>query len=176
MSTINLANIKLIVGLGNPGPKFSRTRHNIGAMTIERLQDVGTQNIEPFQSPPTLLIPTTFMNESGREVALHAKKSGIKPEEILVLHDDIDLEPGNWKYKAGGSAGGHNGLRSIIASLGSDQFARLRIGVGRPFPHKPMTPEEENAIAKYVLSPIPSADQIKIDQSIDEIVALLSGK
>ena len=174
MSDFDPNSIKLIVGLGNPGPKFSGTRHNVGAMAIARLQDVvGVKNSEPLQSF-AMMVPTSFMNESGRDVAQYARKNGLAPEQILVIHDDIDLQPGDWKYKAGGSAGGHNGLRSIIEHLGSDQFQRIRLGVGRPFPQKPTTPEEEVAISKYVLSPIPKEDLEKIDQAIVEVINLLS--
>ena len=163
---INLESIKLIVGLGNPGPKFSNTRHNVGAMAVTRLKTEDTL-------PQKLLVPDSFMNESGPAVARVANKNGIRPEEILVIHDDIDLEPGEWKYKDGGGAGGHNGIRSLITALGTDTFKRIRIGVGRPFPHKPTNVAEEAAVANFVLSPIPTEDKQNIDRAIEELISEL---
>lgn len=158
-----LEKIKLIVGLGNPGPKFSNTRHNIGATLATQLKTAAGK-------PWEILIPDTYMNESGLAVARVARKNGLAPEQILVIHDDIDLEPGQWKYKAGGGAGGHNGVRSVIAALGVDTFPRLRIGVGRPFAHKPTTPAEEEIVSRYVLEKIPPAEQKKINAAGAEII------
>ena len=158
-----LEKIKLIVGLGNPGPKFSNTRHNIGAVLATQLKTAGSK-------PWEILIPDTYMNESGLAVAKIARKNGLAPEQILVIHDDIDLEPGQWKYKAGGGAGGHNGVRSIIVTLGADNFPRIRVGVGRPFPHKPTSPAEEEIIARYVLEKIPLQDLEKINTAVAEII------
>jgi len=163
---INLESIKLIVGLGNPGPKFSNTRHNVGAVAVAQLQDEGTL-------AKKFLIPESYMNESGPAVAKVANKNGIRPEEILVIHDDIDLEPGEWKYKDGGGAGGHNGIRSLIVALGTDTFKRVRLGVGRPFQHKPTNAEEEAAVADFVLSPIPTEDKQNIDRAIEELISEL---
>ncbi len=163
MQDIDLDEVKMIVGLGNPGPKFSNTRHNAGAMTVARIE-------AEKEIPQKVLIPSSFMNECGPEIAKAANKNGLEPNEILVIHDDIDLPPGEWKYKAGGSAGGHNGLRSLITALGSDDFHRLRIGVGRPFPHKPTTPAEEEVVSEYVLSPVSEVEREKIDQVIAKII------
>jgi peptidyl-tRNA hydrolase, PTH1 family len=162
---LELEKIKLIVGLGNPGPKFSNTRHNLGAVVAEK--------IKPNQTTPRkIFIPDTFMNESGLAVAKVARKNGLAPELILVIHDDIDLEPGQWKYKTGGGAGGHNGVRSIIVALGADTFPRIRVGVGRPFPHKPTSPAEEEIIARYVLEKIPPEDLEKINTAMAEIIEI----
>ena len=91
------------------------------------------------------------MNEAGISVETVIRKFNLKPENLLVIHDDLDLAPGEMKMKSGGSASGHNGVRSIIAHLKTDNFPRLRIGIGRPFPHKPTTPEEEAIVSQYVL-------------------------
>ncbi|MBQ9774895.1 MAG: aminoacyl-tRNA hydrolase [Lentisphaeria bacterium] len=138
----------LIVGLGNPGEEYDRTRHNAGFMVIDRLLESfpagrfeKRHTAESFVyagsfkgKPLSLQKPLTFMNLSGKAVAPIARKLGLKPEEILVIHDDLDLPVGKMRLKCGGSDGGHNGLKSIIAELGSASFKRLRIGIGRPLP------------------------------------------
>ncbi|MBQ8756327.1 MAG: aminoacyl-tRNA hydrolase [Lentisphaeria bacterium] len=138
----------LIVGLGNPGEEYDRTRHNAGFMVIDRLLEnfpagrfEKRHTAESFVyagsfkgKPLSLQKPLTFMNLSGKAVAPIARKLGLKPEEILVIHDDLDLPVGKMRLKCGGSDGGHNGLKSIIAELGSASFKRLRIGIGRPLP------------------------------------------
>lgn len=138
--------IRLIVGLGNPGPDFAGTRHNIGADWLEEL--AWRHNI-PLKSEARLhgllgrgvvagrdvrlLVPTTFMNRSGLSVAATANYFKIEPEEILVAYDDMAFEPGVIRLKTGGGAGGHNGIRDLIACLGKAAlFHRLRIGVGHP--------------------------------------------
>jgi PTH1 family peptidyl-tRNA hydrolase len=140
--------IGLIVGLGNPGEEYDRTRHNAGFMVIDRLLEnfpagrfEKRHTAESFVyagsfkgKPLSLQKPLTFMNLSGKAVAPIARKLGLKPEEILVIHDDLDLPVGKMRLKCGGSDGGHNGLKSIIAELGSASFKRLRIGIGRPLP------------------------------------------
>ena len=140
--------IGLIVGLGNPGEEYDRTRHNAGFMVIDRLLESfpagrfeKRHTAESFVyagsfkgKPLSLQKPLTFMNLSGKAVAPIARKLGLKPEEILVIHDDLDLPVGKMRLKCGGSDGGHNGLKSIIAELGSASFKRLRIGIGRPLP------------------------------------------
>ncbi len=133
--------IKAILGLGNPGPKYFFTPHNIGFLILDRLSDqsqqqwIGKQNMLQsalhVKDQKILLIkPQTFMNNSG-EVLSYLNKSGIKIENILVVHDEIDFDFGKINFKQGGSARGHNGLRSIIAH-GGQNFLRLRVGVGRP--------------------------------------------
>lgn len=134
-------NIKAIIGLGNPGPKFFHTRHNIGFRIIDVLakkfgghwRTQGTREIAEIiiHDQHILLIkPQTFMNNSG-EALTDLIKKGIKPEHILVIHDELELPFGQVKFKTGGSAKGHNGLKSIIAHIG-DAFSRLRVGIGRP--------------------------------------------
>lgn len=139
------AAIRLVVGLGNPGPKYTGTRHNAGFWFVEALADragVPLRMERKFQgvagrwregeADVHLLCPTTYMNHSGRAVAALANFHRIPPEAILVVHDEIDLPPGVVRLKQGGGHGGHNGLRDIVAALGTRAFARLRLGVGHP--------------------------------------------
>jgi peptidyl-tRNA hydrolase, PTH1 family len=135
--------MRLVVGLGNPGPRYARNRHNIGFMSLDAI--ARRHGILGFRSRfkgelaegvidgerRLLLKPQTFMNDSGESVAEAARFFKISPEEIAVIHDEIDLRPGKIRVKCGGGAAGHNGLRSIDALLGPD-FWRVRIGVGHP--------------------------------------------
>ena len=137
--------IKLFVGLGNPGPDYEGTRHNAGFWWIDalashlRVQLVPDRNYFGLVARTTvqgesiwLLEPQTFMNLSGKSVGTLARFFKIKPEEVLVVHDELDLPPGQVKLKKGGGHGGHNGLRDIHAQLGSPDYWRLRIGIGHP--------------------------------------------
>jgi PTH1 family peptidyl-tRNA hydrolase len=136
--------LKLIVGLGNPGREYARTRHNAGWWFVDALAERGQGSwrrdeqahtmlarVDLAGTPLWLLKPTAFMNRSGAPVASVAKFHGIEAGEMLVVHDDIDLPPGIARLKNGGGHGGHNGLRDVIAHLGAD-FWRLRLGVGHP--------------------------------------------
>ncbi len=138
---LNSQEIKAILGLGNPGPKFHFTPHNIGFLIVDALceqfsahwqekKDMHTASISINGHTILLLKPQTFMNNSG-EILHHLHKQGIKQQSILVVHDEIDFPFGKINFKQGGSARGHNGLRSLIAH-GGDSFLRLRVGVGRP--------------------------------------------
>ena len=138
--------IKLIVGLGNPGNEYNHTRHNAGLDLLMEIADkynitlrtdskynaeIGSGSING--NPIKLMFPLTFMNRSGQSVGSYAHFFKIQPEEILVLHDELDIPPGAVKFKTGGGHGGHNGLRNIIECLGNNQnFHRLRIGIGKP--------------------------------------------
>jgi len=131
---------RLIVGLGNPGRDYAATRHNVGFMVLDRIAadasvPFGTEKRWKAQiakdAPRFLLKPQTFMNDSGLAVGKVAGFYKIEPEEVLVIYDDLDLPLGRMRIREGGSAGGHNGMRSIIAHLGTDQFPRLRLGIGR---------------------------------------------
>ena len=137
--------IKLIVGLGNPGRQYEKTRHNAGFLFLDALaQELGCiwSNESRFQglfaegsianSKVLLLKPDTFMNRSGQSVGKIARYYKLNPEEILVVHDELDFNPGIVKLKKDGGHAGHNGLRDIIAHLGSKEFYRLRLGIGRP--------------------------------------------
>lgn len=146
------AEIKAIIGLGNPGPRFTYTRHNIGFLVLDALADHFHENFKEYnnlahctiivnEKPILLVKPLTFMNNSGNVMPFITKK-GIKAENILVIHDELDMPEGKLKLKFGGSARGHNGLRSIIAAIG-DQFARLSVGIDRP--------ANREEVANYVL-------------------------
>ena len=137
--------IKLFVGLGNPGPEYETTRHNAGFWWIDAVAHELKVNLNMDKSyhglvartsvkgqTVWLLEPQTWMNVSGKSVAALARFFKIKPEEILVAHDELDIVPGQVKLKLGGSHAGHNGLRDIHAQLGTDDYWRLRIGVGHP--------------------------------------------
>ena len=137
--------IKLIIGLGNPGKKYANTRHNAGFWLVEELAAVHrltlrdeskfralTAKLDTEAGRAWLLLPQTWMNESGSAVLALALFHKIMPDEILVVHDELDLPPGGVKIKRGGGHAGHNGLRDIIAKLGTPDFWRLRIGIGHP--------------------------------------------
>lgn len=140
-----MSSIRLIVGLGNPGREYEATRHNVGFRWVDelaRLQNLGFRSESRFHGLLAhgrlhsheifLLKPQTFMNASGRAVGALAQFYRIVPAEILVIHDELDLQPGVARLKLGGGHGGHNGLKDIIAHLGSKDFWRLRLGIGHP--------------------------------------------
>jgi len=149
--------IRLIVGLGNPGREYETTRHNVGFLWVDelaRLQKLDFKSEAKFHGLTArgqlhghevlLLKPLTFMNVSGRSVGALVQYYKIAPAEMLVVHDELDLPPGVARLKMGGGHGGHNGLKDIIAHLGSKDFWRLRLGIGHP--------GERNEVADYVLS------------------------
>lgn len=171
--------VQLIVGLGNPGPEYDQTRHNAGAFFVERLAAAQGVNLSfdkkyfgltgKFSHQGRdirLLIPTTYMNRSGQAVAALANFFRIKPEEILVAHDELDMPPGVCKLKQGGGHGGHNGLRDIIASLANqNNFHRLRIGIGHP--------GHSSQVSNYVLSRAPRSEQDLTSTSIEFALGVL---
>ena len=131
---------RLVVGLGNPGRKYAETRHNVGFMVVDRIAaergltfdaDKRWEALIAKDGSRYLLKPQTYMNESGVAVGKVAAFYKIEPAEVLVIYDDLDLPLGRMRIRGGGSAGGHNGMRSIIAHLGTDRFPRLRVGIGR---------------------------------------------
>jgi PTH1 family peptidyl-tRNA hydrolase len=166
--------IKLIVGLANPGAEYAATRHNAGAWYVDLLAErLGA----PLREEPKfygytsrasiagndvrLLVPTTFMNLSGKAVSALAAFYRIAPDEILVAHDELDLLPGVAKFKCGGGHGGHNGLKDIISRLGNNpNFHRLRLGIGHP--------GDKNKVVGFVLGKPPVSEQKLIDEAIDE--------
>ena len=161
---------RLIVGLGNPGQEYVETRHNAGFWLAERLADrLGIQlarearfhGFVASSRVPALWIlePQTFMNRSGQAVAALARFYRILPQEVLVLHDELDLPPGALRLKFGGGLGGHNGLKDIAAHLGTQDFWRLRIGVGHP--------GDRNEVVSYVLKPARKEEQADIDAALD---------
>jgi len=179
--------IRLFVGLGNPGAEYEATRHNAGFWWVDALADklgvrlvperayqglVARANLQgPNQGPVWLLEPMTFMNRSGASVAPLARFFKIEPKEILVVHDELDLLPGQAKLKFGGSAAGHNGLKDIHGLLGTQDFWRLRLGIGHP--------GVKAEVVNYVLKK-PSADHREaiakaMDQSLGASDALIAG-
>jgi PTH1 family peptidyl-tRNA hydrolase len=135
----------LVVGLGNPGPNYAQTRHNLGFMVADRLATrLGSRFKAHRRSGAEILTgrlgghsvvlakPRSYMNESGRQVAPLAKFYSVPPADIVVIHDDLDLDFGRIRLKLGGGEGGHNGLRSVAMALGTKEFQRVRIGIGRP--------------------------------------------
>lgn len=168
--------IKLIVGLGNPGPTYEKTRHNAGFWFVERLaheyqSSFKTEkafhghvaSIKIGQHTCHLLSPSTFMNHSGRSVQALARFYQYQPEEILVAHDELDIPIGTCRLKMDGGHGGHNGLRDIIQCLGSAHFARLRIGIGRPVGNP----------LNYVLGLPSKGEKENIDNAMDKASTLL---
>ncbi|HHF1668860.1 TPA: aminoacyl-tRNA hydrolase [Haemophilus influenzae] len=169
-----MSEIKLIVGLGNPGEKYADTRHNAGEWLIERLARRFNVSLNPENKffgktartllngkEVRLLVPTTFMNLSGKAVGALASFYRIKPEEILVIHDELDLPAGVAKLKQGGGHGGHNGLKDIVAQLGNNNnFYRLRIGIGHP--------GHRDLVAGYVLNKPSPVDRDALEKVLDE--------
>ena len=166
--------IQLVVGLGNPGPEYTKTRHNAGVWFVEELASRYNISLRPDKKyfglygkgligneVVHLLMPTTFMNRSGQAVAPLANFFRIPVENILVAHDELDMEPGVCKIKKGGGHGGHNGLRDIISCMANNkEFYRLRIGIGHP--------GHRDRVTGHVLGKAPAIDQDKITQAIDE--------
>lgn len=165
--------IRCIVGLGNPGAQYAATRHNVGAWFIDffakeknislSLQKSFRGFVGEFSHQDNkcfLLKPTTYMNESGLSVSAFTKFYKILPEEILVVHDELDFEAGVVRLKKGGGHGGHNGLRDIISHLNSSDFYRLRIGIGHP--------GHRDDVTDYVLGNPSRDDRVEIIKAIDE--------
>ena len=172
--------LKLVVGLGNPGSKYAGTRHNIGFMALERMAasnglsfrqqaklhglaaetGIGDQRLR-------LLMPQTFMNDSGRSIRAALDWFGFAPEQLLVLVDDMDLPLGRLRLRAQGSAGGHNGLRSTIQHLGSPAFPRLRIGIGAPAEN---AAERRAKTVSHVLGSFSKSEQPSVDAVLDGVL------
>ncbi len=174
--------IRLIVGLGNPGPEYEQTRHNAGFWLVDnlantlpgcRLQRESKYNAMLAKSTISgsevwLLEPLTFMNRSGQSVGALARFFKIKPEEVLVVHDELDIAPGVAKLKKGGSSGGHNGLKDITAALGTQDYWRLRLGIGHP-----RNLQSQQAVADFVLHRPRKEEQPLIDESIDKSLRII---
>ena len=162
--------IKLFVGLGNPGEQYLETRHNVGFWWIDFIgqnHKLSLKNSKKYfgefskhndDGEVFFLKPSTFMNDSGKSVQALAKFYKIEPEEILVIHDELDIQPGTAKLKLGGGHGGHNGLKSIQTFLGSNNFWRLRIGVGHP--------GDKSKVIGYVLNKPSKIEMQLIQESI----------
>jgi PTH1 family peptidyl-tRNA hydrolase len=180
----------LLVGLGNPGRKYERNRHNVGFRVIDELERqhglggfrakfggevaAGMLSIGGRHHKAVLLKPLEFMNLSGFAVQRAAQFHDIEPERIVVVHDEIDIDFGRLKLKAGGGHGGHNGLRSMIEQLGSNAFLRVRVGVGKPGPEQSTgaaaapanAASRDRRVAGYVLSDFPS----ELEPRVEELV------
>lgn len=165
--------LKLVVGLGNPGSEYTETRHNAGFWFVEELAAAygaafraekkfhgEVARITVAHRDIWLLKPETFMNRSGQAIKSLSSFYNIQADNILVAHDELDLEVGDIKLKTGGGHGGHNGLRDTIAHLGTKEFHRLRIGIGHP--------GDKNQVVDYVLHRPSKDDRIAIDASIDK--------
>jgi len=161
-STLDL----LVAGLGNPGREYVRTRHNAGWLVLEELArrhggswrskfsgSLAEVRLDDLRL--ALLKPETYMNESGRSVAAAARFFKVEPSSLLVVHDDVDLEAGRLQARSGGGPAGHNGLRSLVQDLGTQEFLRLRIGVGRPGRGDP------RSVSDWVLSPLGPEEDVE---------------
>ena len=169
-----MSHISLIVGLGNPGAEYENTRHNAGEWFVSAISsqakvkwrhETKFQGLHSIAHDCHLLIPQTFMNLSGQSVKALSHFYKIPPQSILVAHDEIDLPVGVVRLKYDGGDGGHNGLKDIIRHLGTRQFYRLRIGVGRP--------ENSQDVVDYVLHPPKKAERQQIDQALEKVYPLL---
>ena len=167
--------IRLVVGLGNPGKEYERTRHNAGFWLVERFAQANGFSLRKDPKFKALvgkhsngawfLLPQSFMNLSGQPVQMLAGFFKIKPDEILVAHDELDFPPGVARVKQGGGIAGHNGLRDISQRLASHDYWRLRIGVGKPAPGREG--------ADYVLEKPPAEEKSAIDEAIERSLAVL---
>jgi PTH1 family peptidyl-tRNA hydrolase len=166
------SSLRLIVGLGNPGAEYAETRHNAGFWLCERLaRELGASFARESRyhglaakarlagTDVWLLMPQTFMNRSGQAVRALTQFYRIEPAEMLVLHDELDLPPGQMRLKFGGGLGGHNGLKDITAHLGTQDYWRLRIGIGHP--------GDRNEVVDYVLKPPRKDERSEIDAALD---------
>lgn len=162
----------LVVGLGNPGQKYARSRHNVGEDVVIELARRHGDPLEAGRDSAlvsevrlgdhrvVLAFPTTFMNESGRAVSKLVRRYGFKSiDGLIVVQDELDLPPGTVRVKKGGGLGGHNGLRSVSAHMGSDDYIRVRIGVGKP--------QSKERGAQHVLSKVPPAERQLLDVAVD---------
>lgn len=186
----------VILGLGNPGRKYSNNRHNIGARVIKALllkKDISiirrwrqkyffASEIELSSKHLIVAIPRTFMNESGKAAVSICTKFGIKPEELFLVYDDINLEIGIMRIRKKGSSGGHKGVQSIIESLGTQDIPRLRIGIGMPQDGQDLVDyvlsdfrEDEKEIAQKMINEAISAIELIVNQGIEKAMSLVNG-
>lgn len=166
--------MKIIAGLGNPGAEYAHTKHNVGFMLVDALAErfgvdawrgkfdalVGEGRIGAEKI--LLVKPLTYMNESGRAIGPLLDWYKLAPEDLIVAHDDMDIAAGTVRLRRKGSAGGHNGIKSLLAHIGSEDFARVRLGIGRPLPGW--------TVIKHVLAPFPAEDAPKIQEAISYLL------
>jgi len=151
--------MKLLVGLGNPGKEYENTRHNVGFWFIDHLAELNKVSLKEKKfksiygknSQLIFLKPQTFMNVSGEAVLQAMQFFKLTPADLLIIHDDLDLPPGTIRFREKGSSGGHNGLNSIIEQIGTNQFSRLKLGIGKPL--------DKAQVTGYVLSKVSAADK-----------------
>ena len=172
----------LVVGLGNPGSEYARTRHNVGAEVVELLaarhgarlrkgkERARADEVSVGGKRMALAVPTTYMNDSGAAVQALVRRYGVTPEQVVIVHDELDLPVGALKLKAGGGLAGHNGLRSIKAHLKTDQFLRVRIGVGKPRSKEHGVDHVLNKFAKRERAEI----EVTLEQAADAVEAILA--
>jgi len=171
--------VYLVVGLGNPGKKYSGNRHNVGFMAVDRLRDerampdwkekfsgVFTRG-SGFGDDLMLLKPMTYMNISGDSVQPAAAFVKVEPARVIVLHDELDLAYGDVRLKQGGGHAGHNGLRSIIQRLGTPDFLRVRIGIGRP------PPDFRGDVADFVLSDFDASERAELPDVLGRVISAI---
>ena len=174
-STLDL----LVAGLGNPGREYEQTRHNVGWLVVDELarRHGGSfrskfsgqlSEVRVGEQKLALLKPETYMNESGRSIAAAARFFKVEPRDLLVVHDDVDLEPERFQARLGGGLAGHNGLRSIAQALGTNDFLRLRIGVGRP------GHGDRRSVSDYVLSRFDAESDVEalVTRAADAVEAI----
>lgn len=170
--------VKLIVGLGNPGSKYHETKHNVGFMVLDKIvKDLNISFTEDkifkaevastflYQEKVYFVKPTTFMNNSGQAVKALLTYYNLDIEDLLIIYDDLDMEVGKIRFRQKGSAGGHNGIKSIIAHIGSQEFDRVKIGIGRP--------KGQMSVIHHVLGGFEGDDKITIAQTVDKVVAAI---
>ena len=172
----------LVVGLGNPGSEYARTRHNVGAEVVELLaarhgarlrkgkERARADEVSVGGKRMALAVPTTYMNDSGAAVQALVRRYGVTPEQVVIVHDELDLPVAALKLKAGGGLAGHNGLRSIKAHLKTDQFLRVRIGVGKPRSKEHGVDHVLNKFAKRERTEI----DVTLEQAADAVEAILA--
>ena len=173
--------IQLVVGLGNPGREYAGTRHNVGYRVVEKLADGAEarwQRAAKFDAETAearlagrkivLAKPATFMNLSGRACVALLHWHKVAPEQMLVVTDDADLDVGRLRLRLKGSSGGHNGLKSIVELAGTEQFPRLRVGIGRPMRRSEGAPD--NTLVDFVLSRFPKGELAMVDEAVARAV------
>jgi len=170
--------MKLIVGLGNPGFLYTRNRHNVGFMCVSHLARVQKIRFDRKQGQArtgighiaghrvVLARPQTYMNASGESVSALLKRLNVKPADLIVIHDDLDLPVGKIRLRLGGSSGGHKGIDSIIARTGTPDFYRVRVGIGRPEAETGASDLKEEVVIDYVLSDFAPEEKKVIDETI----------
>lgn len=176
--------MKLIVGLGNPGDKYKGVRHNLGFMVMDEFIkkiDGGEWQVdnkfkaEVIKTPDLILAkPYTYMNNSGMAVALLVNYYKISPEDVIVYHDDLDILLGKIKVRTGGAAAGHRGVESIIKALRTDQFTRVRLGIGNDKSHSGEHKRVHFEAEKFVLEPFMPKERSKVKSAIKQAISILT--